>query len=90
MNENYEEIVELKRINSYLIQLAGAGLAAERQKHEVRRMLGHLRASVKKLAKLCQGTDEGVVREFEKLELIITSGAIWKLDTPVNCPFFHA
>lgn len=46
--EDTEEIEELKRINNHLIQLAGAGLAAERQKHEFNRMIHALRSSLKR------------------------------------------
>ncbi len=71
MEDSYEEISELKRINNYLIQLAGAGLAAERQKHEFRRMLNSLRASLRKMKKLSEGADNKIQAEIQNLENIV-------------------
>ena len=71
MEDENEEIKELKRVNNYLIQLAGAGLAAERQKHEFNRMIRSLRTSVGKLQKLSEDTDDKIKDEILNLENII-------------------
>lgn len=71
MEEENEEISELKRINSYLIQIAGAGLAAERQKHEFNRMIRSLRSSLEKMKKLSENSDEKLKSEIYNLENIV-------------------
>lgn len=71
METSNEEINELKRINNHLIQLAGAGLAAERQKHEFRRMVNSLRASLKKMKKLSEYADNKIQDEIQKMENIV-------------------
>lgn len=71
MEVENEEIKELKRINNYLLQLAGAGLAAERQKHEFNRMIRSLRASSGKLKKLSDETDSKTQAEIHNLENIV-------------------
>ena len=71
MEDENEEIKELKRVNNYLIQLAGAGLASERQKHEFNRMIRSLRTSVGKLQKLSEDTDDKIKDEILNLENII-------------------
>ena len=69
--ETNEEIDELKRINSYLIQLVGAGLAAERRKHESKRMIHALYSSLGKMKKLSQNAGEKLNAEILNLENII-------------------
>ncbi|MEK7724362.1 MAG: HAMP domain-containing sensor histidine kinase [Acidobacteriota bacterium] len=71
MEVENEEINELKRINNYLLQLAGAGLAAERQKHEFNRMIRSLRASLGKLKKLSDEADSKMQDEIHNLQNII-------------------
>ncbi len=71
MEDENEEIKELKRINSYLIQIAGAGLAAERQKHEFKRMIRSLRSSLEKMRKLSENSDETLKSEIHNLENIV-------------------
>ena len=65
-----EEIKELKRINNHLIQFAGAGLAAERQKHEFNRMLTSFNSSIKKMKKLSENSDKSLIDEIQNLENI--------------------
>ncbi|GEM_PF-3040977 len=71
MEDSREEIDELKRINSYLIQLAGAGLAAERQKHEFNRMIRSLRSSLEKMKKLSECSESKIQDEIQNLENIV-------------------
>lgn len=71
MEDENGEINELKRINDYLIQFAGAGLAAERQKHEFNRMIRSLRASLGKMKKLSEDADSKIKDEIYNLENIV-------------------
>lgn len=71
MEDEKEEIKELKRVNNYLIQLAGAGLAAERQKHEFSRMVRSLRTSLQKIKKLSENENSKIKDEIQNLENII-------------------
>jgi len=73
MEDESEEINELKRINNYLIQLAGAGLAAERQKHEFNRMTRFLRSSLEKMKRLSENSDDKLKSEIYNLENIVTT-----------------